>query len=121
LALWNSCTPLRPPVSSSLGSKYSSRPLDVKHLQSIIFCVRDQSSHTNRTTRDIIVLCVLTSTLLDRRREDGSFCTELYFHLICSRIKFWFVTVVPQYFNCGTFSENLIFTLISWVCLVFCN
>jgi hypothetical protein len=28
--------------------------------------------------------------------------------LISSWIKFWFVTVVPKYFNCGTFSKDLL-------------
>jgi hypothetical protein len=28
--------------------------------------------------------------------------------LISSGIKFWFVTVVPKYLNCGTFSKDLL-------------
>jgi hypothetical protein len=39
--------------------------------------------------------------------------------LISSWIKFWFVTVVPKYFNCATFSKHLLGIFMSWFCPAF--
>jgi hypothetical protein len=38
---------------------------------------------------------------------------------ISSWIKFWFVTVVPKYLNCATFSKHLLATFMSWFCPAF--
>jgi hypothetical protein len=37
--------------------------------------------------------------------------------LISAWIIFWFVTVVPKYLNCATFSKDLLAIFMSWICL----
>jgi hypothetical protein len=75
--------------------------------------IRDQVLHSYRTTAKTVVLYILTSTVLDSRREDKRFWTEWYqalpefnLLLICSYIKFLFVSTVPKYLNCVTFSRS---------------
>jgi hypothetical protein len=38
---------------------------------------------------------------------------------ISSWIRFWFVTVVPRYLNCATFSKHLFPVFMSWFCPAF--
>jgi hypothetical protein len=85
--------------------------------------VRDQFSHPYKTTGKFIVLHFPVFIFLDSRREDKRFWTELYqalsefnLLLISSWIRFWFVTVVPKYLNCSTFSKDLLSIFMSWIC-----
>ena len=41
------------------------------------FSLRDQVSHTYKTTGIIVVLCILIFKFLDSKLEDSRFCTEL--------------------------------------------
>jgi len=68
--------------------------------------------HTH-TQQAKLQLCI--SKFLDSKLEDKRFCTErlqafpdFSLLLISSRIEFWFVTVVPQYLNSSTLSEELL-------------
>jgi hypothetical protein len=65
-------------------------------------------------------LDILIFMFLDSRREDERFWSEwqqaspqFNLHLISSWIKFWFVTFVPKYPNCATFSEDLLAVFMS--------
>jgi hypothetical protein len=73
--------------------------------------------HTHTKLQEKYSLYVLISTFLDSRREDKRFWTECQQALpelnllISSWIKFWFVTVVPKYLNCATFSKEFVSSL----------
>jgi hypothetical protein len=75
--------------------------------------VRDQVSHPYKTTGRIMVLCILTFTFLDSRREDKRLWTEwqhtfpeFSLLLISSCMQFWSVSVVPKYLNFATSSKK---------------
>jgi hypothetical protein len=110
---------------SSLRAKYFTQ--HHVHSRTLSLCssfnVREQVSHPYKTKGKIIVLYSLIFMFLDSRREDKGFWTEWYqvlpkfsLFLISSWIKFWFVTVVPKYLNCATFSKHLFATCMSWFC-----
>ena len=68
--------------------------------------VNDQVTHPYKTSGKIIVLYTLFFKFLDSNLEDKRFCTEWYqafpdlnLLLISSAIEFWFVKVVPKYYE----------------------
>jgi glucose-6-phosphate-specific signal transduction histidine kinase len=82
-------------------------------------------THTEKKAK-IIVWCILIFTFLDSRREEKSVWIEWYqalpefnLLLIYSRNKFLIVIVVSKYFNCITFSTDLLATILSLICPVF--
>jgi hypothetical protein len=111
--LFNS--PLRPPVTLFiLGPNIL---LSTLFSNTLSLCsslnVRDQVSHPHRTTGKILHSQMFT--FLESRREDRRFWTEwlqalpeFTLLLISSKIKFWFVTVVPKHTNCETLSSSLL-------------
>jgi hypothetical protein len=106
----------------SLRSKYSQTP----SVCGSSLIVRDQVSHLDRTKGKIIVFYNLAFMSVDRRWEDKMFWTEqqealhdFSLLLISNWIKIWFVTVMPKYLNCITFSKYLLAIFTSWFCSTF--
>ena len=76
--------------------------------------VSNQFSHPYNTTGKIIVLYISIFKFLDAKLENKRFCSEWQqafpYHnllLISSWIEFWFLKVVPKYFNSSTLSKEL--------------
>ena len=85
--------------------------------------VSDQVSHLYKRTCKIIVLYILICKFLDIKLADKRFCTEWWqafpdfnLVLISSWIEFWFVKVVPKYWNSSTVSKDLLSFFILWLC-----
>jgi hypothetical protein len=60
-------------------------------------------------------LYILIFTFFRQQTRRQNFCAEsiirIQFPLISSRIRFWFIIVVPKYLNCATFSKHLLLSL----------
>jgi hypothetical protein len=85
--------------------------------------VSDHVSNPYKTTGKIIVLYISIVIFWDKKRE--RFCTDCWkaipdFSLLLrfSWIEFWFVRVVPKYFNCSTLSNELL-SIFMWLRPVF--
>ena len=113
-----------PPLSHyiiPLRTKYIPQHHIFRHPQPMFsHNVRDQISHPYTLKGKIIVPYVLIFIFFDSKLEDKRFRTEweqafpdFMLLLISSRMQFWFVMIVPKYFNCSTNSKNLlpIFTI----------
>jgi hypothetical protein len=126
--LWSS------PLCSFLHSPVTSSPLGPNILLSTLFSntlnlcsslnVTDQVSHPYKTAGRITVLCVLTFTFLDSRREDRRLWTqwqqafpEFSLLLISSCMQFWSVIVVPRHLNFAASSKGPILCLYA---MLFC-
>jgi hypothetical protein len=112
------CSFLHPSDTSSLFSPNILLSTLFKNTLSLLVCsylsVRYQISHPYRTTGKSTVLNILIFKFLraDEKTEGSALNGSKHYQnsissLISSCIKFWFVTVVPKYFNCDTFSNDL--------------
>jgi hypothetical protein len=111
-SLW---TFLHSPITSSLFSPsilLSTLPL--KHPQPVLLRYRRRPTCTPiQNYRQNYSLCILMFMFFGSRREDRRFWTEWLqalpelSPLMYSWIKFWFVTAVPKYLNCTTFSNYM--------------
>jgi cellulose synthase/poly-beta-1,6-N-acetylglucosamine synthase-like glycosyltransferase len=88
---------------------FSSAPCSQTPSNYVLLLMSEIKFHTLKTTGKIIVLCILKFTFLDSRREDKWCWTkwwqtlrEFNLLLIFWWIKYWFVPVVPKYFNFST-------------------
>jgi hypothetical protein len=88
--------------------------------------VRDQVSHQIRKQRKNYNFAYSDFYIFSQQTRRQKFWTEwqqalpeFSLLLISSWIKFWFVTVVPKYLNCATFSKDLLSIVTSWFCPAF--
>jgi hypothetical protein len=94
---------------------YPPQHLVLKHPQSMFlpWCQRPSFTPIQNHGQNYS-LVFLIFTFIDSRQEGRGFWTEQWalpefsLPLICSWIKFWFVTVVPKYLNCDIFSNDLL-------------
>jgi len=80
------------------------------------------SDHPHKTTGKIIFLYIVMFKFLDSKLEDKIFCTkwqqafpDINLLLISFWTEFWFVNIVPKYFNSSTLSKKLLSIFILWL------
>ena len=117
------CSFLHSPVTFSLlGPNFLLKTLFSDNLSLLSSLnVSDQVSHPCKTTGKNIVLYILIFKFLDSKLGGKRFWTEwkqafLDFNqfLISSWIEFWFVKVVPKYFNYEESNHKLQISIIKW-------